>query len=551
MRRSGLAFAAAAVTVATTLVLGPSAATGPGGWDHVGHGSTATSASLNAAVTALNTDKPGVLYVGGNFTNAGGHANADRIAKWDGTSWSAIGATPITNGQVFAIASYGGWVWVGGTFQNAGGNPDADFLAAWTGSAWVMPCNSTVPGQAPFTGNVNALQIIPGSNKLWVGGSFQNGAGIARADYLLGCDLATGTPSPTVGSDGAFSGPVHALTADVGIENMDLYVGGGFTITDATPVATNVARYDISGGGVWHAVGSGPGGVPAVNTFVRSLTFDSGNLYIGTDATNVAGIPQADHVARWDGDTWHAVGADSAGTNGWFANGFAIDALATSGPILIAAGSFQNANGIATADDIAYFDGADWRPIGSNGAGNGPLSQHPSALGVTGGKVYVGGSFTSAGGDTLARFLAAYALRQPDNAISLDSGSGYVGDGVYSTTGSGEARTVSIRKGRAGEMFVKIQNDGLVNASFTVKATGGASGINDTYFRTSSGANITSAVRAGTYNTGVIAPRGTIKLRIRIQVSNTSASGTTFVVKTSSVAGTAPDAVRAIVKTFS
>src|SRR3954451_8441773 len=31
--------------------------------------------------------QPRVLYVGGPFTNAGGKANADYLAKWDGSSW--------------------------------------------------------------------------------------------------------------------------------------------------------------------------------------------------------------------------------------------------------------------------------------------------------------------------------------------------------------------------------------------------------------------------------------------------------------------------------
>src|SRR5688572_31613803 len=44
-----------------------------------------------------------------------------------------------------------------------------------------------------FAGTVHALQII--GNTLYIGGSFQNAAGIASADYLVACDLATGNPS--------------------------------------------------------------------------------------------------------------------------------------------------------------------------------------------------------------------------------------------------------------------------------------------------------------------------------------------------------------------
>ena len=75
---------------------------------------------LNGHVTALH--RVGTeLYLGGNFTNAGGIAAADRIAKWDGVNWHALGTTPLGNGSVFAIAHYGGKIYAGGTFVNAGG----------------------------------------------------------------------------------------------------------------------------------------------------------------------------------------------------------------------------------------------------------------------------------------------------------------------------------------------------------------------------------------------------------------------------------------------
>jgi hypothetical protein len=550
---------ALSVAVATALALVPaSVAIGPGGWSRVGHGSTVGTASLNGHVTALNSDNPGALYVGGNFTNAGGHANADRIAKWNGTSWSAIGGTPLGNGQVFAIAYLAGKVYVGGTFVDAGGDPLADHLAVWNpGTAtWESPCTTQVPNTPAFSGNVKALQII--GNTLWVGGEFQNGAAIARADYLVGCDLTTRTPIATVGSDGAFSGPVYALAPG---QFGSLYAGGGFNITDANPVATNVANYDSTG--VWHALGSGPGGAPAVNTFVRSLHYingngGTGNLFVGTDAINVAGLPQADHIARWDGNTWNVVGWDTAGTNGWFANGFTIDALASYGTVLFAAGSFQNANGTATADDIAYFDGT-WHPIGSNGAGNGPLSQHPAALAVMGGKVYVGGSFTSAGGDSLAKFLAAYALRQPDVGISPTSNAGpvsgystgpFLGMNRYSATGSGEVRTVTVTRGHTVRCYIKIQNDGLVPVSFKIKGTGSATGFTPHYFRDgqSLAFNITAGVRDGTYATVSLDPRDSVVIRFEVKVGNSSASKATFTTTARTTAGTVPDAVRLVVK---
>jgi hypothetical protein len=515
-------------------------ATGPGGWDHVGHGSTATTASLNGtSVTALNTQDPGVLYVGGNFTSAGGVSNAKRIARWDGSTWSALGTTPLTNGGVFAIAYHAGKVYAGGTFLNAGGNPNADFLAVFNGSTWAPFCSPTVPGPA-FGGNVNALQII--GNTLYVGGSFANGAGIDAADYLVACDLTTGAASAVVDSVAhAFGGAVYALTAD---HNGTLYAGGGFINLESIPAADHLAAY--SGGGIWQAMGSGPGvGGAAVDSFVRSLAATGTDVYVGTDSTNVAGIANADHVAKWNGSAWSAVGADTAGTNGWFTNTSTIDALATFGPNVVAAGSFQNANGSATADDIAYFDGAQWRPIGSDGAGNGPLNQHPVALGITGGKVYVGGNFTSAGGDTLARFLASHALRLPDAMIGAASSGPFLGNNVYSPTAAGEVRRVTVTRGTGINLYVRVQNDGLVAASFKIQRTGGASGITGYYFAGSS--NVTNAVAAGTYATASIPARSAVLLRLRILVNHGSAASATISTTVRSQTGTPPDVVRVVI----
>ena len=534
MRRPALAFtlAMAAMIPLTSAALG----VGPGGWDHLGVGTTSAIPSLNGAVLALNADAPGMLLVGGSFTSAGGLANADRVATWNGTAWGALSGTPISNGAVSAIAYHDGKVYAGGTFLNAGGNPEADFLAVWNGLGWAPFCTSTKPGPA-FGGSVAALQVI--GNTLFVGGAFQNGAGIDAADYLLACDLTTGASSSTVDTDGDFTGGVYALAAD---SNGTLYAGGPFINLDTIAAADHVAAYD----GAWHAMGSGPSaGAGAVDSIVRGLAARGTDVYVGTDATNIAGIPAADHVARWNGSAWSALGSDGAG-NGWFTTTTFINALSTSGSLVFAAGSFQNAHGIATADDIAYFDGSSWRPVGSDGAGNGPMIANLTALAVFRDKVHVAGNFTSAGGDVRARFLAAYALRLPDARIGATSSGPFSFNAVYSPSATGESRTILVTRGRSGSLYVSIQNDGLIAGAFTVRGTGSARGFYVRYYRGST--DVTSRVKAGTYSTGTIAPRAAITLRVKVTLSRTSASSGTFLIKASSVAGTPADAVKAVFK---
>ncbi len=532
MRRSVLV-----VCLTLTAALGvvpPVHAMGPGGWDHVGHGSPATRPSLDGWVFALNADAPGELLVGGAFTAAGGNPKAARIATWNGTSWGALGTTPLTNGSVHAIAYHAGKVYVGGTFQNAGGNPNADFLAVWNGAGWAPFCTST-NASPTFNGNVNALQII--GNTLYVGGSFQNGAGIVAADYLLACDLTTGASSSTVTHDGDFSGGVYALTAD---SNGTLYAGGTFINVAGIPTADHVAAYH----GTWQAMGTGPTG-RAVDGYVRSLAAHGTDVYVGADSVDIAGIANADHVARWNGSAWSAVGSNTAHTNGWFPATAFFYGLSTMGSFVFAAGSFQNANGIAAADNLAYFDGTTWRPIGSDGAGNGPLLGQLTAVQSFRGKVYAAGNFTRAGGDGLGVSLGAYALTQPDALVALKATGPWAGNGVFSATGAGESRALGVVRGRTGRFYVTIQNDGLVAASFTLRSAGAAHGFTVRYFRGHS--NITTKMLAGTYTTGAIGPRSSVILAGLVTLARTTAPRVTYLVRATSVSGIPADAVRAIV----
>ena len=151
-----------------------------------------------------------------------------------------------------------------------------DFLAVWNGSTWAPFCNASGPA---FGGNVNALQII--GSTLYVGGSYQNGAGIASADYLLRCDLTTGASSSPFAADGDSTGGVYALTAD---SAGNLYAGGTFVNMAGIPEADHVAAYD---GSAWHAMG-GSAGTPAVSGIVRGLGASGTDVFVGTRASVVA-----------------------------------------------------------------------------------------------------------------------------------------------------------------------------------------------------------------------------------------------------------------------
>src|SRR5947207_797535 len=106
---------------------------------------------------------------GGYFTNAGG-VTASYIARWDGSCWSALGSGitgPYPNVFVLALAVSGDDLYAGGYFTNAGAVP-ANSIAKWDGSTW-----SALGSGMNYT--VSAL-AVSGSN-LYAGGSFSTAGG--------------------------------------------------------------------------------------------------------------------------------------------------------------------------------------------------------------------------------------------------------------------------------------------------------------------------------------------------------------------------------------
>ena len=86
----------------------------------------------NEAVKAAVVDGSGNLYIAGSFTIVG-DVFVNRIAKWNGSSWSALGAG--MNEHVRALAVSGSDVYAGGGFTMAGGSA-ANYIAKWNGSSW-------------------------------------------------------------------------------------------------------------------------------------------------------------------------------------------------------------------------------------------------------------------------------------------------------------------------------------------------------------------------------------------------------------------------------
>jgi hypothetical protein len=114
------------------------------------------------------------LYAGGGFKTAGGVA-ANRIAKWDGASWSPLSSGTAFPRSVEALAVYddggGPALYAGGSFTSAGGVA-ANGIAKWDGQTWSPLGSGTTGDYGPHVGALAVYDDGTGP-ALFAGGGFR------------------------------------------------------------------------------------------------------------------------------------------------------------------------------------------------------------------------------------------------------------------------------------------------------------------------------------------------------------------------------------------
>ncbi|HXT39023.1 MAG TPA: hypothetical protein VN887_03280, partial [Candidatus Angelobacter sp.] len=118
------------------------------------------------------------VYVGGAFTQAGG-SNILNLARWDGRSWSALGAgiSNSPNPYVYALAASGTDLYAGGAFTVAGGVL-VNHIGRWDGTDWrPLGTGVTGPGSMPL---VHAIAVL--GSDVYVAGNFTNAGGIMASN---------------------------------------------------------------------------------------------------------------------------------------------------------------------------------------------------------------------------------------------------------------------------------------------------------------------------------------------------------------------------------
>ncbi|MEN9845839.1 MAG: hypothetical protein RIS36_986, partial [Pseudomonadota bacterium] len=307
-----------------------------GTWDRLG-----LPPGLNGFVTAIDGGGMSDTFIAGDFTSIGG-ISANNIARWNGSSWSALGSG--TNDTITAMVrdANTGDIYVVGKFTSAGGI-SANRVARWNGQVWSSLGSGIDRAPAAVARDVSGNIYVAGDFSL-AGGVSANG--VARWNGSAWSALGVGFDA---------RGTARGLATDSG---SNVYVGGQSLSFNGT-TTTGIARWN---GSAWSALGTGIQQGGAVSALA---TDPSGNLYVTGSFTSAGGIA-ANNIARWNGTSWSSLGQ---GLNS--GEGRAVKSN-SNGDIYVV-GNFKSAGGVS-ANGIAFWNGSSWSPVGNG------IALYPSAL---------------------------------------------------------------------------------------------------------------------------------------------------------------------------
>ena len=362
----------------------------------------------------------------------------NHIARWDGTSFQPLGAGLDGPVQALAVFDDGG----GPKLFATGAFNQAGGLPVGRVARWDGASWSALgTGIAGFGWALQAWDD-GGGPALYVGGDFATAGGVASRGVARWDGASWSALGPGVGGQVA---RVHALAVHDEGTGPRLFAGGTFATAGGIPV-NHVARWD---GSAWSALGSGVV-VPSTFSAVRALrSYDDGGgpaLYVGGGFTDAGGTG-AQTIARWNGSSWGHVGAPGS-IPGEVRSLRAFDD--GGGTRLYAAGNF----GPSPGNGIAAWDGSSWSALGS-AVEEGWLDSLEVFDDGGGPALYAGGAFQIAGGlhsPSLARWSGAWS---PAYAAASQ---GITGDAVHAllpwNDGGGPALYAAGRFEIAGSVFV-------------------------------------------------------------------------------------------------
>lgn len=350
------------------------------------------------------------IYAGGDFSQIGGQPR-NHLAALDTTGAATLWNPTVNDdtitvmksglkvetrlSSVYALAATTATVYVGGNFTHVGG-VERNYLAAFDAvsgapTAW----NPNVyNGRLSLTSTsfdfptVSALAVS--GRTVYVGGLYDKIGGQVRTN-LAALDAVTGAVTswnPAINHFGASFFGLNQVCA-LAVSGSTVYVGGGFSDIGGL-YRNNLAALDAVTGqaAAWN---------PAAGSTVRALAISGGWVYAGGYLNSIGGVIRnylaAVNIATGRPTTWNPGG------------NWGIITMAVSGRTLYLGGHFIQVGGQTRyslgAVDTVTGKVTGWNPDVSDGEYPVVLS-----LAVSGSKVYVGGHFNRIGGQSRSGLAA-------------------------------------------------------------------------------------------------------------------------------------------------
>ena len=183
----------------------------------------------------------------------------------------------------------------------------------------------------------------------------------------------------------ALGSGITGVISSIAIDSSDnIYAVGQFTSAGGVP-ANNIAKWNPNTS-TWFALTSG------LNDYVESIAVDSSNnVYVGGYFTTAGGV-SVNNIAKWNPNTstWSALGSGIVGAFGLDINSIAIDSLNN----VYVGGYFTSAGGVPVNNIAKWNPNTNtWSALTSG------ISFVTNTIAIdSSNNVYVGGQFTTAGG---------------------------------------------------------------------------------------------------------------------------------------------------------
>ncbi|MCA8951044.1 MAG: hypothetical protein KDE27_16180 [Planctomycetes bacterium] len=364
----------------------------------------------------------GRIFVAGEFTECSSavpfrpYARTANLARWTDGRWAALcdgtgdeprvlhfhagdliaGGTHVLNGvRALGVARHDGTRWqptgegMWGTVRTLATLPNGELIA---GGIFRLPATAAfLRNLAVFDGTRWRRFPVPDPGDVYRLLVLQNGA----------LAVVAGWANPAAGSVRIWNGTTFVpIAGAIGVQglaerpNRELVAIG--PMQTATSSLVHVA---VSDGSTWTDIGRvyAPTFYPRVDDVA---ILPNGDVAIGGHFESIDGVAAA-NVARWDGAQWHPIGS---GLPSWVRK---LEVLAN--------GQLVACETAAGGGFVRRWDGASWLPLGV-GLDGGAYS---SAIGPDG-SLWLGGAFTTAGGNIAAR-IARWQPSCPASETALGS----------------------------------------------------------------------------------------------------------------------------------